>query len=69
MKAPLISLAISAGLLLLAFSVCGVGSAVAGSHADGIAMAGLILFGLSILGGLISLIWLLIAAIRQGSRP
>ncbi len=67
MKAPLISLAICAALLVVALGLCGLGNGIGIAHAD-LGLAGLILFILSILGGAASLLWLLIAAIRDGSR-
>ena len=67
MKAPLISLSICAALLVVAFGLCGLRSHIGAAHVDPF-LAGLVLFGLSILGGAASLLWLLIAAIRDGSR-
>ena len=70
MKKALISLSICAGCLVISFGLCGLGVLHSNNNStsDNVAMAGLAGFVLSAVGIAISLIWLLIAAIRDGSR-
>ncbi len=67
MKASLVSLSICAALLVVSLGLCGLGSHIGVAHVD-LGLAGLILFVLSILGGAGSLLWLMIAAIRESNR-
>jgi hypothetical protein len=62
MKTPLILLAISCGGALLAWGICGQ------AHGDDQAMLGLAILGLSAIGAVVAIIWMLISLIAGGSK-
>lgn len=66
MKPPLIGLGISAVLLLLSFGLCGAGAANEHSNTQSFLVgAGLVGMAISVLGGAVSFVWLIVALIRQ----
>ncbi len=65
MKRPLIGLLISATLFLLSIGLCGLGGINGRLNAQGLLVtAGWIALIASVLGGVVSLVWLLVALIR-----
>lgn len=64
-KLPLIILASAGALFLLSLGLCGVGGVGGGSHSSFFVGAGLLALGLSGVALVVSMLWLLIAAITS----